>query len=183
MAKMVEAKGGFFVDAAMVGSLPKYKHQVPMLLSGAGAKELQKRAEPLHMKFQYISEIPGQATSIKFIRSIVAKGLPCLLIEALEAAQKFGVEKVIVEGFEETYGNQSFEGVINRNFGSTITHAERREHEMDNVLDLLHSEGLPDTMSQAAKAKLQWIQSAKLKDRFPNGLPNKWQEVLAAWGL
>ena len=80
---MVKAKGGLFVDGAMMGALLKDKHQVPMLLSGDGAAVFRDKMEPYHMRLEIVDGEAGTATSIKFIRSITAKGLSCLLIESL----------------------------------------------------------------------------------------------------
>ena len=83
ISEMVKARGGLLIDGAMMGALLKSKHQVPMLLSGDGAKAFRDKMEPYHMCLEVVEGEAGTATSIKFIRSITAKGLSCLLIESL----------------------------------------------------------------------------------------------------
>ena len=51
---MVKAKGGLFVDGAMMGALLKDKHQVPMLLSADGAAVFQDKMEPYHMRLEIV---------------------------------------------------------------------------------------------------------------------------------
>lgn len=179
---MVKAKGGLFVDGAMMGALLKDKHQVPMLLSGDGAAVFQDKMEPYHMRLEIVDGEAGTATSIKFIRSITAKGLSCLLIESLQAAQRFGVEQTIVDSFIDTFG-PDFIGIINGYISGAIIHAERREHELENVVNFLKSESLPYTMAEATRLKLQWLKDIRVKDNFEHGVARDWKKVLEGWKL
>lgn len=178
----VEAHGAVFVDAAMLGALLKDRHQVPMLLCGSGAKRFMELMEPYHMNLTFVKGEPGAATSIKFIRSITAKGLSCLLFESLQAARKFGVDETIVESFLDSFG-PAFETVINGYLSGAIIHAERREHEMQNVVDFLKQEGLPFTMAEAARQKLKWIADEDIKGNFDGEVGRNWRDVLAGWNL
>ena len=179
---MVKAKGGLFVDGAMMGALLKDKHQVPMLLSGDGAAVFQDKMEPYHMRLEIVDGEAGTATSIKFIRSITAKGLSCLLIESLQAAQRFGVEQTIMDSFIDTFG-PDFIGIINGYISGAIIHAERREHELENVVNFLKSESLPYTMAEATRLKLQWLKDIRVKDNFEHGVARDWKKVLEGWKL
>ena len=183
IAEMVEAKGALFVDGAMLGTLLKDKHKVSMLLSGRGAHEAKSMMKPYHMQMEVVEGKPGTATSIKFIRSITAKGSSCGLFESLRAAQKFGVEEIIVNSFLDSYG-PNFINTINGYVSGAIIHSDRREHELQNVVDFLKSESLPYTMSEATREKLQWIRDGGIKDHFPNSeVPRNWRGVLDGWGL
>ena len=182
IAAMVEGRGARFVDAAMMGTLLKDRHQVPMLLSGSGAKAMMEMMEPYHMRLEYVEGEPGTATSIKFIRSITAKGISCLLIESLQAAQKFGVEDTIVDSFIDSFGPK-FKGIIDGYVSGAIIHAARREHELQNVVDFLKSEDLPFTMAEATRQKLGWLDENDVKSRFEGGVPRDWKKVLEGWKL
>lgn len=182
IAAMVEARGAVFTDGAMMGALMKDKHQVPMLLSGRGAAALKAKMSPYHMRMDLVGDEPGTATSIKFIRSITAKGLSCLLIESLQTAQRFGVEEMIVDSFLDTFG-PGFIEIIDGYVSGAIIHSVRREHEMENVVDFLKSEDLPYTMAEAARQKLHWVQDQGIKERFENGVPRDWKRVLEHWAL
>ena len=182
IAGMATEKGARFVDAAMMGALLKDRHQVQMLLSGNGAKAMMEMMAPYHMRLEFVEGEPGTATSIKFIRSITAKGLSCLLIESLQAAQHFGVEKTIVDSFIDSFGPK-FKGIIDGYVSGAIIHAMRREHELQNVVDFLKSENLPYTMAEATRQKLAWLDENDIKSRFEGGVPRDWEKVLAGWGL
>ena len=182
IADLTEERGARFVDGAMMGPLLQYRHQVPMLLSGSGSGELVQVMEPYHMNMTAVNEIPGAATSIKFIRSITAKGLACLLFEALQAAQHFHVEELIVDSLCESYG-KGFEKVIDGYISGTVIHAGRREHEMQNGVDFLKESGLPAGMAEAARQKLEGIAQLELSKQFADGVPRNWRGVLEGWGL
>ena len=182
IAAMAKEKGTLFVDGAMLGALLKDRHRVPMLLCGEGAKAMIEMMAPYHMRLSFVEGEPGTATSIKFIRSITAKGVSCLLIESLQAAQRFGVEQTIVDSFIDTFGPK-FQEIIDGYVSGGIIHANRREHEMQNVVDFLKSEGLPYTMAEAAREKLAWVDENDLKGRFAGGVPRDWKGVLEGWGL
>lgn len=182
ISAMIKERGGEYVDGAMMGPLLQDKHKVSMLLSGDAAEELKARMAPYHMRMNVVGTVPGVATSMKFIRSIYAKGISVLFIELFQAAQKFGVEEDIVASLVNTYG-EDIANVIDRNLSGSIIHADRREHEMQNVVDFLKSEGLPYTMSEATREKLAWVRDTKIKDNFEGDVPRDWHGVLAGWKL
>lgn len=182
IAELVESNGAKFVDAAMMGPLLQYRHQVPMLLSGSGCAELVQRMEPYHMNLTAVNELAGAATSMKYIRSITAKGLACLLFESLQAAQHFQVEEMFVDSICESYG-PAFEKVIDGYLSGTTIHAKRREHEMQNVVEFLEKASLPYEMAEATRGKLEKIAGMNLEARFEGGVPRNWRGVLDGWKL
>lgn len=183
ISSLVEERGGKFVDGAMMGTLLKDRHQVPTFCCGNGAREYIKVMAPYHMRLEYVEGESGTATSIKFIRSITAKGIGCLLFESLQAAQRYGVENLIVDSFLDSFG-PSFEKIINGYVSGAIIHADRREHELQNVVDFLKEDGLPCTMAEATRQKLAWIRDSKVKENFDNGeVGRNWRSVLDGWKL
>ena len=179
---LMESKGALFVDGAMMGTLLKDRHQVPMLLCGSGAARAKELLEPYHLRLTVVDGEPGTATSIKFIRSITAKGLSCLLIESFQAAKKFGVVDTIQESFLDSFG-PGFQKIMDGYISGAVLHAARREHEMENVVDFLKSEELPYGMADAAREKLKWINDNHVKDLFEGGVPRDFHGILAGWEL
>ena len=182
IAAIAAEKGTLFVDGAMMGALLKDRHHVQMLLCGSGAKAMMELMAPYHMRLEYVEGEVGTATSIKFIRSITTKGVSCLLIESLIAAQRFGVEKTIVDSIIDSFGPE-FKGIVDSYVSGAILHALRREHEMENVVDFLKSENLPYTMAEASREWLTWLDDNNIKGRFEGGVPRDWRKVLDGWGL
>ncbi len=182
IAELMEANGACFVDAAMMGTLLKDRHQVPMLLCGSGAAKAKELLDPFHMRLTLVEGEPGTATSIKFIRSITAKGLSCLLIESFQAAKKFGVMDTIQDSFLDSFG-PGFQKIMDGYISGAVIHAARRQHEMENVVDFLKSEDLPYNMADATRAKLQWIDENHVKDLFEDGVPRDFRKVMEVWDV
>ena len=170
-----------FVDGAMLGPLPVYQHKVPTLVSGSGSDQFLKLMQPYHMDLEKVSDIPGEATGIKLVRSIFMKGLPALFVEVLEAASLMKVDHLVLKSLATTMNACSFEQTFNRLVTGSAIHAERRAHEMVNVIEMLESIHVKPTMSQATHERLTWLAAKKLKEKFGGKTPKEWQEVVAAW--
>lgn len=177
----VEAAGVAFVDGAMLGPLPVYQHKVPTLVSGSGSDQFLRLMLPYHMDLEKVSDIPGEATGIKLVRSIFMKGLPALFVEVLEAASLMKVDHLVLKSLATTMNACSFEQTFNRLVTGSAIHAERRAHEMVNVIEMLESIHVKPTMSKATHERLTWLASKKLKEKFGGKTPKEWQEVVAAW--
>ncbi|MGL5514001.1 MAG: NAD(P)-binding domain-containing protein, partial [Sporomusa sp.] len=93
----IQDTGVAFVDGAMLGSLPLFQHKVPTLVSGTGSDRFLELMQPYHMKLEKVSDVPGEATAIKLIRSIFMKGLPALFVEVLEAASRMKVDHLVLK--------------------------------------------------------------------------------------
>ena len=177
----IKEKGVLFVDGAMLGSLPVYKHKVPTLISGNGIDRFFDAMKPYNMDLGKISEAPGDATAIKLVRSIFMKGLPALFVEVLEAASIMKVDHLVLKSLADTMDSCSFEQTFNRLVTGSAVHAARRAHEMKNVIEMLESINVKPTMAQATYERLSWLASQNMKAKFAGKTPEKWKEVVEAW--
>lgn len=173
--------GVLFVDGAMLGSLPLYQHKVPTLVSGNGSDLFIERMRPFGMELEKVSETPGEATAIKYVRSIFMKGLPALLVEVLEAASVMKVDHLVLQSIAATMNACPFEETLNRLVTGSAIHAERRAHEMENVVEMLDSINVKPTMSKATQERLSWLAGKKIKEKFAGKTPKEWQQVVKAW--
>ncbi len=89
------------------------------------------------------------------------------------------MEQTLVASFVDTFG-PDFIGIINGYVSGAIIHAERREHELKNVVDFLQSEMLPYTMAEATRTKLQWLADHHVKDNFESGVARDWKRYWRA---
>ncbi len=159
-----------FVDGAVMGPVPTYKHKVPISVSGKGAKSFYDKMAPYGMKLTLIDGPAGAASASKMFRSIFMKGFVTLLLEMLVAAHKYQVEDDVLASVTETLTAGNLQNVINGLVGRGVIHSERREHEMDEVIATLDTLKVDATMSKATKAKLKWCTNLGLKEYF-NGVP------------
>ncbi|HHY47970.1 MAG TPA: NAD(P)-dependent oxidoreductase [Firmicutes bacterium] len=180
VSSIVEPTGARFVDVAMMGPLPVYKHRVPMLACGSGADGFRELLSPYKMRIQVVGRHPGMASAIKLFRSIFMKGIAAILIETLVASRRFQVESLIMDSIRETMEETSFANLVNRFVCGTAIHSDRRVHEMEDVIATLDSLGIDSGMSRATKEKLAWVNALRLKDTFGGETPSSYQEVLDA---
>lgn len=180
VSENVTEKGAFFVDAAMMGPLPVYKHKVPILASGSGADLFIELMTPYGMDICKVSDNPGDASAVKLIRSIYMKGVAALFVEMLEAAVAFRVEDLVIRSISETMNARTFEETMNRLVTGTAIHALRRSVELEGSIDMLESSQLDAMMTKAAKQKLQQLSQCNLKEKFKGQTPAHWLEVITA---
>jgi 3-hydroxyisobutyrate dehydrogenase-like beta-hydroxyacid dehydrogenase len=173
--------GGKFVDAAMMGPLPVYKHKVPILASGDGTDVFIEMMSVYGMNIEKVSEIPGDATAAKLIRSIYMKGIVGLYIELLEAAHDFNVENLVIDSLSETINGRTFEETMNRLVTGTALHATRRSIELGGTIDMLESAKIDSSMSVAAKAKIEKLALLNLKEKYHGEKPDHWRQVIEAF--
>lgn len=180
ISDIVARTGAAFVDAAMMGAVPVFLHRVPILASGNGAALFKECMEPFEMRITCIGDKPGQASAIKMFRSIFMKGLVALLLETLNATHRYDVDDTVLESLAETMEKSSFLETVRLLVTRGVVHAERRAHEMEEVIKTLEGIDVLPTMSQATKEKLSWCSSLGLKEYFGGETPKTLTEVLNA---
>lgn len=178
VAALVAETGAEFVDVAMMGVLPKFKHKVPMLACGNGAEHFAELMAPYEMNISCVGKEPGKASGIKLIRSLCLKGMAGLLIELLEAATTLDVADQVLPGLFKTLDECSFEQTMDRLVTGTALHGARRAAELQGCVTMLDAAGLDSSMTKAAIAKHEQIAALGLREYFVDKAPKHWDEVL-----
>ena len=148
------AAGVLFCDAGVMGTVPGNQHKVPMFLSGDGAVAFSEKFAPLGMNLKVLAVPAGGASAIKMFKSVVMKGLPQLMFESFEGAQKYGVLDILVESLSGSLEGKSIQKLANTFIARTLIHAERRSAEMKDVVKTLEALDVNAAMSKATVAKL-----------------------------
>jgi 3-hydroxyisobutyrate dehydrogenase-like beta-hydroxyacid dehydrogenase len=169
-----------FVDCAVMGPVPNYKHKVPISVSGKGAKRFMEEMKPYGMNITFMDAPAGAASASKMFRSIFMKGFVALLMEMLDAGHSYGVADDVLASVQETLTAGPMMEVINGLVTRGVIHSARREHEMVEVIATLDSLKVDAIMSKATKDKLAWCTALGLKDYFKGVPPKDFHEVLAA---
>lgn len=180
VASVVEPTGALFVDAAMMGAIPTFLQQVPILASGAGAGLFSKRLTPYGMKIRVIGEKPGAASAIKLFRSIFTKGLLALFLELLPTAHRYGVDETVLASLADSLDGVPLLETARQQMTKGIVNAGRMAHEMEEVVAILENLGAPAAMSRASRETLLWCADLGLRERFGGELPATLAEALAA---
>lgn len=178
VAACVEESGALFCDAAVMESVPLKKHRVPMLVSGSGATRFQEFGQQFGMDLTYIGEKAGNSSAIKMFRSVFMKGFTMLLLETLQASEKYGVTEHIVNSLENTIQSMKLEDMANMLINRTVIHADRRVAEMDEVIQTLQSLHVNSLMSQSTKQKLSRLVELNIQENLDNVVPQHYLEVL-----
>lgn len=169
-----------FVDCAVMGPVPPYKHKVPISVSGKGARFFAEKMASFGMNITLMDAPAGSASASKMFRSIFMKGFVTLLLEMLIAAHEYQVEDDVLMSVKETLTAGPLLEIINGLVGRGVIHSERREHEMDEVIATLDTINVDSTMSRATKAKLRWCTNLALKEYFKGVPPKDFHEIFAA---
>ncbi len=177
----VRRAGALFVDAAIMARLAIFQHKAPILASGNGADLFIRLLTPYGMQIEKVSEVAGDATAIKFVRSIFSKGFPALMAEVLEAASVMKVEHLVLKSLSATMDAQPFEQVAKYHVTGSSIFAERHLHEMKSVVEMLESLQVNPVMTRATCERLKWLAAMDLKHEFGAKPPEDWQEIIRPW--
>ena len=164
-AQLLEGRARF-VDAAIMTPVPLNGIKGEVAASGAHADEFRALLAPYGMNVKVVSDKPGGASALKLIRSVCMKGLSAVLLESLEAAERYGVLAATVAGIAETIDERPFAQSMKRYVCGTAVHAERRVHEMADALALLNALGSSTRMTRATRANLVEIGKMGLREKF-----------------
>jgi 3-hydroxyisobutyrate dehydrogenase-like beta-hydroxyacid dehydrogenase len=180
VAKAAAERGIDFADVAMLGSLPKDKHKVPILVSGTGADRFLSLMQPHGMDIEKVSDKAGDASAIKLTRSIYMKGLATLMTETLMCAYKNNIQDKIIESISGSLDGEKFIVTANRLISGNAIHSERRIHEMESVIQFAEECGLTPTMTIATKKALEELNGLKLMEYFKESKPKNYLDVMNA---
>lgn len=164
-------KSGSTVDAAIIGSVRNEGLNVNILASGPSADNfavLRKYGMNIHV----IGKEPGQASTIKLLRSIYTKGVSALLFESLYHAYKIGLDEDVLAYLSKTEENNFKEASVSRIISAAF-HADRRAHEMEEVVGMLQEYQDP-VMSKATEEFFKILNNRISK---PKHRPESYKDV------
>jgi 3-hydroxyisobutyrate dehydrogenase-like beta-hydroxyacid dehydrogenase len=148
--------------------------------SGPHAAEFRDALAPYGMNIEVIGEKPGAASAFKLIRSIAMKGFAAVVIESLEAAERYAVADAVANDISRYMDARPFDQVVKRFVCGTSIHAERRVHEMGEVMALLKSLGSSTRMTRATRENLKEMTAMGLRETFGAQEPEEIRPVLQA---
>jgi 3-hydroxyisobutyrate dehydrogenase-like beta-hydroxyacid dehydrogenase len=176
----IQNTGVLFVDAAMLGSLPKDKHQVPITASGNGAEQFKQLMTPYGMKITTAGEKAGAASAIKLVRSIFMKGIASLMIEMLQGADAYGVTDKVVDSLGASMDHIAFTSHLDRLVTGTALHCTRRAAELKGSIAMLAEAEISPEMTVATKHRLEALEPYEFAKRYVDQKPAGWQEIIEA---
>ncbi|AOH83947.1 6-phosphogluconate dehydrogenase [Sphingomonas panacis] len=171
-AAAIHARGGRYVDVAVMSPVLPARTGVPLLVSGphaeAGAAVLRA------LGFGNVRVVPGavgRASSIKMIRSVMVKGLEALTAECVLAASQAGVLDDVLASLDASEKPKPWAERADYNLDRMLAHGLRRAAEMEEVVKTLDSLGTGSAMTTGTVVRQRAI--GALGATPPDGLAAK----------
>ncbi|MGJ5202708.1 DUF1932 domain-containing protein [Bradyrhizobium sp. HKCCYLR20261] len=156
-AALIDGAGGRYVEGAVMTSVPPYRIKVPLLLGGAGARELAPLLNDLGFAAKPASDKLGVASATKMCRSIMIKGLEAMVIESFTTARAYGVEDAVLASLKETFPGIDWEKQGAYFFQRVIEHGRRRAEEVREVAETVRDIGLTPWSAEGTAERQAWV--------------------------
>ena len=139
-----------FIDGTSLGSFRSNGVRAPFVLSGLNVEAWSSWMNSLGFNTTPVPGKPGNASSVKLLRSVVAKGLEALAVECFVTAERLGLRQSMMNAFND-FNLRPFTAALEDMGGSHIPHCKRRLDEIDHVLGMLGAAGVDATMTRASR--------------------------------
>lgn len=142
------------IDLAIMAPVPPKGIMTPLLASSEYAAEFLEKVKPLNLDLKIVENGQvGDAATRKLLRSIVYKGIAAVVCEAMEAGEAFGMETYIRGQIGSLIGGN--DDLIDRFVEGSRTHAVRRMHEMEAVIEMLEAQGIEPIVTRGTRNNLE----------------------------
>jgi 3-hydroxyisobutyrate dehydrogenase len=149
-ADMLGAARARFVDVAIMGAVSLHGMRTPLLASGEMATAFAERMNALGFSVSARQgSAVGDASRLKLLRSLFAKGLDGLVIESMLAAEALGLRAELTELLSD-FDQGPLRDHIDMYLRTHPPHSARRLVEMELAEAQLTSLGLSSLMTRAA---------------------------------
>ncbi|WP_165867643.1 NAD(P)-dependent oxidoreductase [Mesorhizobium sp. DCY119] len=178
-ADIVGARGTRYVDAGIIGSVPASGHRVPVIASGPAASAFRDVFTSYGMDIALVGGEIGTAAGTKLIRSILAKGLEALYVEALVVAERSGVTEEVLDSFCAFLDARSARETAALLLRSHVVHAARRADEVLMSRELVLEAGVSPFMTDAIISVMQQTAGTSSAERAGRRQPDSLEDALA----
>jgi 3-hydroxyisobutyrate dehydrogenase-like beta-hydroxyacid dehydrogenase len=160
IAALVAGAGARFADVALLGPVPAHGLATPALASGPGAQAFADAFRPLGMPVDVVSDVPGDAATLKLLRSVFMKGLAASALESLRAAKAAGHAAWLESEIAAVIGVPLLERLIE----GSRRHAVRRVDELHAARELLRELGVEPRVAAASTEVLAELAAIAVPD-------------------
>jgi len=144
-----ERKVGF-IDGTALGSFRTNGITVPFVLSGTNVESWSAWLNSLGFATTPVPGPAGNASCVKLLRSVLAKGLEALAIECFTAAESMGLRETMRSAFND-FDLRPLVVALEDMSASHIPHCKRRLDEIDHALHMLDGVSVDGTMTRASR--------------------------------
>lgn len=150
VAETLTPAGIDFVDVAVMGIFKATALKTPMVLSGPHAADMAAFAAAIDAPARVLNETIGDASAVKILRSVIAKGLEALAVECLVAARRQGLVEEVLENLSDI-DNMGMAKFVKMLTITHLIHAKRRMEEMEKATKNLEETGVPALMTNSTR--------------------------------
>jgi len=148
-AAVIAERGGRYVEAAVMTSVPPHGIGTPMLLGGPHARSAVPLLTALGFAVTPVSDQYGVASATKMCRSVIVKGMEAIVIESFLTARRYGVEREVLASLAETFPGIDWEVHGSWFWKRVVQHGRRRAEEMREAAVTVREAGVEATMAEA----------------------------------
>lgn len=151
-AAEARARGVLFVDVAIMGGITLGGAKTPLLCAGDGAERLARALEPLGARIRVLADgAPGDAVTLKLLRSIFVKGMEALAVECLTLAESAGLKAKLYDNLVDV-DEARLPDFLDMLVRTHVIHAARRLHEVENAEAQLKDAGFEPFVTTGVRA-------------------------------
>jgi len=160
MTPCLNEAGVELVDGAVLSNF-EGGGRMPIVLCGDRAETIKSLLPEDSFLTDIVPGKPGDASTLKMLRSVMLKGLETLAVECLVAAEAKGVGETIYDAFKDL--GTTFTDKMKVLTRTHVVHAERRMKEVERVQTVLRGEGIDGIMTDATQRHFQRTVDAKIR--------------------
>jgi 3-hydroxyisobutyrate dehydrogenase-like beta-hydroxyacid dehydrogenase len=164
IAALIEAAGGRFLDASIIGSPPRGSAKTNLYVSGPGAADVVQLAGP-QLTVQVVSDRVGDASALKMCFGALNKGTQALWLEVLIAARRLGVDAVLERQLRQSRADL-YDWALSQ-FPALPSKAYRWVPEMLEISKTLDSAGITPRVFQGAADIYGFVAATALGEETP----------------
>ncbi|MFT4264680.1 MAG: NAD(P)-binding domain-containing protein [Nocardioides sp.] len=149
-AETARAAGVGYVDAVIMGPVPITRAATPVIAAGRDAATAMLEFAGLGAPVRVLpGSEPGDAATLKLLRTVLTKGIEALAVECLVAAERAGMRAELYDTLTDIDAT-GFTRFLDLLVTSHVQHAQRRSSEVERAAEQLRAMGLSTTMTEAA---------------------------------
>jgi len=149
-AAAIEAKGGRYVDVAIMSPVDPAGVAAPLLVSGPHAADGAILLRDIGFgRVRVVAGPVGHASSIKMLRSVMVKGIEALTAECVLAASRAGVLDEVLASLDASPPPSDWASRADYNLDRMMVHGLRRAAEMEEVVKTLDALGSGSALTRA----------------------------------
>ena len=179
-ASLIEGKAAGYIDIAIMAPIHPRGHRTPFLISGKDKAVISPFFTELDFQFEWEGEDIGEASIVKMLRSILIKGMECIVTESVTASQELGLDTRILQSAGKTLGIDDMLGFADYVMERAAVHGRRRAAEMREVAKTLEELGLSNEMAAATARYQDQIADMNLSSLFNGDVPADRAELALA---